>query len=100
MTSLVSVAQTKVDNLDVLVVIEKKVLGLEVPVNYVELVEVFYASNDLVEEFEGRGLFYPLVLDDVVEKLASVRILHDQVELLWGLDDFIKLNDVRVSDHF
>lgn len=28
-------------------------------------------------------------LDDIVEELSALHILHNQEELLWGLDDFI-----------
>ena len=66
----------------------------------IELVEVFDSSNNLMEEFEGCGLLHSLVLDNEVKKLATISILHDQVELLRGFYDFIKLNDVWVPDHF
>ena len=52
-----------------------------------KLVKVFNTSYDLMEEFASLGLFDPLVLHDVVKELASTRILHDQVELLGGLDN-------------
>lgn len=35
---------------------------------------------------------------DVVEKLAAVAILHDHVQLFFGLDDLVKLDDVWMSD--
>ena len=35
---------------------------------------------------------------DVVEKLAAVVILHDHVQLFFGLDDLVKLDDVWMSD--
>ena len=31
---------------------------------------------------------------DVVKELATIAVLHDHVELFFGLDDFIELNDV------
>ena len=66
----------------------------------VELMEVFNTSDDLVEEFEGLRLLNTLVLHDIVEELTSIRIFHDQIELLWRLNDFVKLDDVWVSNHF
>lgn len=39
----------------------------------------------------------PLVLDNKIEKLAPTCILHDQVELLRCLNNFIKLDYVWVS---
>ena len=37
--------------------------------------------------------------DDVVEELASIAVLHDHIELLLCLDDFVQLNHIWVS-HF
>ena len=65
----------------------------------VELVKVFDTGDDLMEKFEGLWLLHSLILDDVVEKLATISILHDEVQLLGRLDDFIELDNVRVSDH-
>lgn len=39
-----------------------------------------------------------LALDDVVEELAALHVLHDEEELLGGLDDFVELDDVGVAD--
>ena len=78
--------------------IQKQVLWFQVSVDYVELMEVLDTCNDLVEEFERLRLLDPLILDNVVEELAPVGILHDQVQLLRRLNNLVKLNDVRVSD--
>ena len=37
------------------------------------------------------------MLDDIVKELTSWHVFCDQVELARGLDDFIQLDDVRVS---
>lgn len=66
----------------------------------VELVQILHTTNNLVEELERLGLFDALVLHDVVEELASISVLHDQVKLLGRLDDLVKLNDIWVSNHF
>ena len=65
----------------------------------VQLVKVLDPGDDLVEEFESLWFLHALVLHDVVEKFSTVSILHDQVELLGRLNDFVELNDVWVSDH-
>jgi len=67
-------------------------------VDDVKLVEILNTGNDLVEKLECLWLFNSLVFHDVVEKLTSIGILHDKVELFWCLDDFIELNDVWMSD--
>ena len=65
----------------------------------VELVEVLNSSDDLMKELESLRLFYSLVLDDVIEELSSISILHDQVKLLWRLNDLIQLDNIWVADH-
>ena len=39
-----------------------------------------------------------LGFDNVVEELASLHVLHDEEELLGGLDDFVELDDAGVAD--
>ena len=38
-------------------------------------------------------------MNDVLEKFSSSSILHHKIQLFAGLDDFIKLNDVRMSNY-
>ena len=35
---------------------------------------------------------------DEIEKFTSIAVLHDHIKLLFCLNDFIKLDDVRVAD--
>ena len=65
----------------------------------VQLVKILHSGDDLVKEFEGLRLLNTLVLDDVVEELASIRILHDKIELLWRLNDFVQLDDIGMANH-
>eukprot|EP00359_Climacostomum_virens_P010557 CAMPEP_0204907666 /NCGR_PEP_ID=MMETSP1397-20131031/6761_1 /ASSEMBLY_ACC=CAM_ASM_000891 /TAXON_ID=49980 /ORGANISM="Climacostomum Climacostomum virens, Strain Stock W-24" /LENGTH=132 /DNA_ID=CAMNT_0052076901 /DNA_START=1125 /DNA_END=1520 /DNA_ORIENTATION=+ len=62
-----------------------------------EFVEVFEAREDLLVELASLDFVEPCVSHNVVEELASTRVLHNQVELLGGLDDFVHLYDVRVT---
>ena len=48
----------------------------------VQLVDVLYARDDLLQEAAGVLLLEALVRDDVVEQLAAARVLHDQKQLL------------------
>ena len=41
-----------------------------------------------------------MAIHDVVEDLTTLRVLHNEVQLLRRLDDFVELDDVRVADHF
>ena len=43
----------------------------------------------------GEVLF---ALDDVVEQLPALHVLHYQEELLRGFDYLVELNDVEVAD--
>lgn len=36
--------------------------------------------------------------DDVVEELTSIAVLHDHIELLFCLNDFIQLNNIWMPD--
>ena len=67
--------------------VEEQVLGLEIAMHNVEFVQVLNTSYDLVQELAGLRLFDPLVLHNVVKELSAAGILHDQVQLLWSLDD-------------
>ena len=41
-----------------------------------------------------------MILNDVVKQFASICIFHDEIELFRRLNNFIKLDDVGMSDHF
>ena len=55
----------------------------------VKFMKVLDSCDYLMEELEGLRLFDSLILDDIIEKFTSVSILHDQVQLLWSLNDLI-----------
>lgn len=61
--------------------------------------QVLHAADDLLNEGAGFRFFELLLLHDVVEKLATADVLHNQEQLLGRLDDFKQLDNVRVSDH-
>ena len=66
--------------------------------NYSELVQIFDSSNYLVEKPASFRFFDPLVLNNKIKELTATCILHDQIELLWRLNNFIKLNYVWVPN--
>lgn len=94
------VRQSKVSNLQITIVVEKQVLRLQVSVHDGVLVKVDDARDDLTEELACLRLGEPLLLDDVVEQLAALSVLHDKVERLRSLDDLIQLDYVRMFDEF
>ena len=61
---------------------------------------VMDSCNQFLEMLAGLRLFEPLTLDDKVEQLAPRGVLHNQVQITLGLDDFIDLNDVGVVEFF
>jgi len=64
----------------------------------IQTADVFDTSNNLLEKSAGLFLFDPLDLDDIVEKFTALGVFHDEVEFLLSLDDFIELNDLRMTD--
>jgi len=95
---LVGVAEAEIDQSNVFLVVQQQVLRLQISVHDAELVQILDSTNDLLEELAGFCLLKLLLLDDVVEELATADELHDQEELLGRLDDFEKLDDVGVAD--
>ena len=62
------------------------------------LVDVLDTGVELEVEFAGLLLREPGVSDDVVEQLATIAILHYHVQLFFGFNYFVKLDDIWVSD--
>jgi len=87
LAGLVVVGESEVYDFDVVAVVEEEVLGLEVAVDDAVLVDVVDACDDLLHEGDGLLLAESLVLDDVVEELAALCVLHDEVDVGFGLDD-------------
>ena len=64
---LVRVAEAKVNNLDALVEVKEKILGLEITVHNIEPRDVLDSAEDLLEKLAGFFLLHALVLHDVIE---------------------------------
>lgn len=69
----------KVGDLDVLVLVKKKVLGLEISVADVEAMAVVDGMDDLLEVVERLLGRESAARDEVVEELAAGDVFHDQV---------------------
>ena len=65
-----------------------------------QFLKILNTRYDLLEEFACLLLIQPLFLDDVIKKLSFGHVFGDQVELFWGLDDFIQLDDIGMSCQF
>jgi hypothetical protein len=66
--------------------------------NNVQLMEVRYATNDMLEEATSLEFIYFVAIDDVIEQLALLNVLHDEEEVLRSLNNFVQLDDARVPD--
>lgn len=75
---LVGIAEPKINQLQIVLVVEQQILRLEISVNDAQLVQVLDRALDLLEELARFLLGQLLLLDDVVEELAPRDILHDQ----------------------
>ena len=84
---LILVGEAEVHDLDILVLVEEQVLRLEVAVHDAVFMDVLHAREDLLHEGDGLGFGQALALDDVVEELAALCVLHDEVDVGLGLDD-------------
>lgn len=67
----IEVTEAKVHDLQTLVVVEQKILRLQVAVADAHSVDVVDSSDELLEDLAGLVLFELLVADDVVEELAA-----------------------------
>lgn len=94
----VGVGEAEVDQLEGAVEINEQILGLEVPVDDAELVQVLDAGDELPEELAGLMLLQPFLFYDHLEELPLGHVLHHQEELLWSLNYLVQLNDVWVPD--
>ena len=53
-----------------------------------------------MQKSAGFLVLHSLFFYDVVEELPSLGILHDKVDVCFGLDYFIELDDVGMSEYF
>lgn len=63
-------------------------------------VDVLYACEDLLHEPDGFSFIETFSFDDVVKEFSAFRILHDEVDVCFGFDDFVELDDVGVTEDF
>ena len=61
------------------------------------LVDILDARNELEVELASLLLGKSGVPDDIIEQLTAIAVLHDHVQFLFGLNNLVQLNHVRVS---
>lgn len=68
--------------------------------HYSKFVSIFDSTDDLFKYFTGFLFIHFLFADNIVEQLTILHVLHHQEEMFGGFNDFIKLDDVGMSDQF
>lgn len=58
---------------------------------------ILNTSNDLLHEPYGLSLIETFSFDNIIEQLTALSIFHDEMNIGFGLDDLIELNDIGVS---
>eukprot|EP00965_Chrysotila_dentata_P059280 1967624-Pleurochrysis_carterae.AAC.1 len=89
--------EAEVDHLDVAVLVNEQVLGLEVTMGYAHRVAGVDAQDDLPEDLARLRLVQPAMRDDKLEQLAAREEFGDQVDVLGLLDHLEQLHDVGVA---
>ena len=80
--------------------IEQQVVGLDVPVDEVQIVDVFDGKSSLCHVELGHLFGQRVLLHEQRHRVASWKKLHHKVEIFLCFDDFIDLNNVRVMKLF
>ena len=89
---------TKVGHADVPFTGEQQVLRLEITVENTTVMEVFQAKHDF-GAVEASALFAEgLVLLEVEEELSSVDVIHDEVQLVRGLERVVEVDKEGVAE--
>ena len=68
--------------------------------NDAKFMDVLNSRYYLLEKSAGFLIVNSRAFHDVIKELAAVRVLHDEEQLLRRLDNFVKLDDMRVPQLF
>jgi len=90
LTWRVCIAQTKVNDLDVVLIVKKQILWLEIAVADSTFVNVLYARDDLLKKLAGFLLLESFSLNYVLKQFTSRGVFHYQEKLTACLYDLKK----------
>ncbi|KAK6935645.1 hypothetical protein RJ641_032675 [Dillenia turbinata] len=90
-------AEPKVGNLEVAILVDEEVLGLEVAVEDAAGVAVGDSGDELLEVAAAEVL-REAALGNLGEELAALEEFHDEVDLGLRSEDLVKLDDVGVVE--
>lgn len=97
---LVRVRQTEIDDLEILVLVQKEVLWLQITMCHVPLMQELNAGHNLVIELETLTLREPVFSYNIIKQFTTTGVLHDQVNVALRLDDLVEFDYVLVPNTF
>ena len=80
--------------------IEQQILRFKISMYDTIFMNVLHTCNNLLHEFNGLRLIKSFSFDNIIEQLPTFCILHDKMNVSFRFDDFVELNDVRVTKYF
>mmetsp|Transcript_9518 Transcript_9518/g.15582 ORF Transcript_9518/g.15582 Transcript_9518/m.15582 type:complete len:287 (+) Transcript_9518:501-1361(+) len=89
---------TKVGHADVAIVREEQVLRLQITIEDTAVVEVLETKDDFGTVEASTLLAETLVALEVVEKLTTVDVVHDEEELVGGLERVVEVDEEGVAE--
>ena len=95
----IHVGETKIHNLDIVLIIKEQIFWLQISMTYFDLVNILNTRDDLLEEPACFILLQTFPLDDVVEKLTPACVLHDKKQLPRCLN-YLKANQIEKRNDF
>lgn len=61
------------------------------------LMNVLNSGQNLLHELDGLSFVEAFFFDDVIKEFTTFSVLHDEMDVGFGFDDFVELDDVGVS---
>ena len=86
---LIGIAQTKINDFELIVIIQQKIFQLQISVRYFQISQILYSRNELPEEETSLWLLKVALLDNKLEQFPLADVLGDEEEVALGFDDLI-----------
>ena len=96
---LVSITQAKINNFEILEFVQEQILRFDVSMRDAQFPQVLNTCNKLLEDPACLFFLQFLFCCYEIKQLSIATMLHDQVKLRLCFDDFIKLDNVRMSNN-
>lgn len=77
-TLCIHIGEAKVNNLDVVLIIQKQILWFQISVTDFNLVDVLDSRYNLLDKSAGFFFLKPFSFDNVIEQFTACCILHDK----------------------